>query len=154
MVWEASQKGVPFLGVPGNSLKIITCLVGDPYKPSFPTITERGAHTQVIPYRSIAVSTSQFCQLKSWNLTASWTNAELPAIEIYRTQKLGFFQCSRISRHGLKNLNLESFQWFIPFEQTVAKTACLVIILTILLKYWNKRSKHEKMSENNMPLCQ
>ena len=21
MVWEASQKGVPFLGVPGNSLK-------------------------------------------------------------------------------------------------------------------------------------
>jgi len=39
------------------------------------------------------------------NLTASdWTGAELPAIEIYRTQKLGFFQCPRISRDSLKEL--------------------------------------------------
>ena len=30
MVWEASQKGVPFLGVPGNSLNICKDLLGHP----------------------------------------------------------------------------------------------------------------------------
>ena len=32
MVWEASQQGVPFLGVPGNSLKDVKKKTGKPHE--------------------------------------------------------------------------------------------------------------------------